>query len=181
VSQVEQLPDREALVWRAESERLPAEAIAVLHGMLQHLVDIEESAASFSVTREANGADLLCDHYDPPHASAADFPVAHRESSGIAPPMSIVIAFVEAVPPEARPSLQTEMEVWAELLNGGYPFDDDPLGSSGIAAVTVSFVNPRMAVFATDGCRFGQAAIVPLIRLLARWHRRYRIEHLSIE
>ena len=169
------------LQWRAVCDHLAFDAIGTLHGMLTHLVEIDEVAQAFALVQEPGGADLLRASYPPAQPVAPDFPVTVQLADAVAPPMALVIAFVKPIPAASRPELQRDLEAWVELLRGGYALEDDPFGTSGIAATELTFANPRMATFVTDGCRFGEAGLAPLYRLLRSWHARFGIQHLSVE
>src|ERR1700722_2408746 len=56
VTAVERRSIQHSLLWRLHCDRVPLEAIGVLHGMLQHLVEIEEAAQAYLVVQDGGPA-----------------------------------------------------------------------------------------------------------------------------
>lgn len=118
----------------------------------------------------------------PVHAGAlpfdATFAVGDR---GASPPLVVEVVFGRALTEDERERFAWEIQVWAALVQGGYPEPGDLPGSSAIGPLAVRCDEPGTLRLRAEAMLAGDACFEPLKALVSEWAASVPVVSLGTE
>lgn len=103
------------------------------------------------------------------------------DGPGAAPGLVVEVVFGRALTDMEKDQLDHEIRVWASLVNGGYPEDDDPPGSSAIGPLTVRYDDPETLRLHAEGFLGSLSCFESLKALVACWASTIPVVSLETE
>lgn len=148
-------------------------ALRVLYGMLAYFSIMVAPLGTMMAWCEPVGTTpnlLDTDSPLPSHRGELPFDATFTiGGAGAAPPLVVEVVFGRALTDEERDRFDWEIQVWAGLLQGGYPEAGDLPGSSTIGPFTVRFDDPQTLRLSAEGFMAGDACFEPLKALVTDW------------
>lgn len=102
-----------------------------------------------------------------------------RSGRGAAPALVVEVVFGRALTDGEKDRLDTEIRVWAALVQGGYPAPGDLPGSSAIGPLTVRFDDPQTLRLHAEALLAGDTCFEPLAALVTEWSRSLPVVRLE--
>lgn len=148
-------------------------ALRVLYGMLTYFSIMVAPLGTVMAWTEPVGSTPNLFDFDAPlpvHRGALPFPTRlELNEAGAAPPLVVDVVFGRALTAEEKGRFDWEIQVWASLVQGGYPEPGDLPGSSAIGPLTVRYDDPQTLRLSAEALLAGEACLEPLKALVAEW------------
>lgn len=158
---------------RFDVAELELGALRVLYGTLTYFsIAIAPLGTVMAWTEPVGSTPNLFDFDAPLPVHHGELPFDTRleiSGAGAAHPLVVEVVFGRALTAEEKDRFDWEIQVWASLVQGGYPEPGDLPGSSAIGPLTVRYDGPQTLRLSAEALVAGDACLEPLKALVAEW------------
>jgi hypothetical protein len=158
---------------RFDVAELELGALRVLYGTLTYFSIMVAPLGTVMAWTEPVGSTPNLFDFDAPlpvHRGGLPFDTRLEISEAdAAPPLVVEVVFGRALTAEEKDRFDWEIQVWASLVQGGYPEPGDLPGSSAIGPLTVRYDDPQTLRLSAEALLAGEACLEPLKALVAEW------------
>ncbi len=154
----------------------------VLSGMLRYFDQIIAPLAYYKGEQQGCAMNILAGR-EKPMSMLVNLPFKYKVMlpKGSAPEFLVSVEFATPIPENERATYISEIRVWNALLQGGFAFNEDPIGVSGVGGSSTVFLGPYILHHHLDAWRASEASLAPLFNLMIRWHQRVGVAKVEVE